>query len=270
MSPRLGVKFWGVRGSRPTPCRANLRYGGNTACVEIRLPGGKALLLDGGSGLARVGDGMAFGAEAHILLSHYHRDHVDGIPFFTPLYQPGRTVTFYGPAEYGPPEETLRGVMAAPYFPVDLDATASNKRFVAVRGGSLQVAGVVVWPFPLNHPQGSVGYRLEANGAVVVYATDREHGDARLDQTLLEQCRGVDMLICDAQYTPEEYESHRGWGHSTWLEAARLARQAEVGRLILFHHDPARDDAALDRIVEQAREVFTPTDAAREEWEVWI
>ncbi len=270
MTPRLTVKFWGVRGTRPTPGRANLRYGGNTACVEIALPDGRWLLLDGGSGLARAGESIRPGAEAHILLSHYHRDHVDGIPFFSPLYQPGCAVTFYGPAEYGTPEETLRGVMAAPYFPVNLDSTPSVKKFAAVRGGLLQVAGMAVRPFPLNHPQGSTGYRIEANGAVVVYATDREHGDASLDQTLLEQCRGADLVICDAQYTPEEYESHRGWGHSTWSEAARLARQAEVGRLILFHHDPARDDGALDRIVDQAREEFEQTDAAREEWEVWV
>ncbi len=270
MTARLKVAFWGVRGTRPTPRRENLRYGGDTACVEIAAPSGERLLLDAGTGIVRAGATFAPDAPVHLFLSHYHRDHIDGLPFFAPLYQPGRTVTIHGPSANGQPEAILRAAMAPPYFPVAFDSTGAHKLFHEAGIAPVEAGPFLVRSFPLNHPQGSIGYRIEAGGAAVVYATDYEHGVESFDRTLREYAQGADLLISDAQFTPRDYEPHRGWGHTTWREAARLAADCGVKRLVLFHHDPTRDDDAIDAIVEEARSECSGTIAARQDLEMWV
>jgi ribonuclease BN (tRNA processing enzyme) len=160
----------------------------------------------------------------------------------------------------------LAGQMLDPYFPIGFEDLPSRREFVQMEYRATRLGGIEVHPFPLNHPQGATGYRMEAGGAVIVHASDLEHGDPRLDSLLREHAEGADVLIYDAQYSPEEYQAKRGWGHSTWLEAARVAHDAHVKQLVLFHHDPAHDDRTVQEFVDQARRLFENTQAAKEGW----
>ena len=264
----IRVKFWGVRGSTPTPQLDNLRYGGNTSCVELRLADNQSIIFDAGSGLRNLGTKLVKEAngsklDLKVFLTHFHWDHIQGIPFFAPLFQSGNRVTFHSHCN-GSLEDILQGQMARPYFPIDLAAVAATREYVELDSHETAIAGVVVRPFLLNHPQGAVGYRIETGKTVIVYATDLEHGHPLLDSILRENVSGADLLIYDAQYTPDEYEKFRGWGHSTWLEATRLARATGVRQLLLFHHDPSHDDAFLDQMGDAARQAFEAVAPARE------
>lgn len=269
MNWRLKLKFWGVRGSIPTPMQQNLGYGGNTSCIEVRLPNDELFIFDAGTGIRQLGvalkDNPADAArDIHLFLTHYHWDHIQGLPFFGPLYDPKRTLTFYATSYTSALRESLSGQMIQPYFPVNFDAVSENKQFVNKGHMPVTVGDLTVRPFPMNHPQGASGYRIEAAGASVVYATDREHGDKKLDAVLREHSQNADILIHDAQYTPQQYPRFKGYGHSTWEEAVNVARECNVKRLILFHHDPDHDDAAVSEIVERARARFPNTEGARE------
>jgi phosphoribosyl 1,2-cyclic phosphodiesterase len=264
----MQVRLWGVRGSTPTPQMENLAYGGNTACVEVRSASGQLAIFDGGTGIRNLGQSLIqeYGKQKlsiHLLLTHYHWDHIQGIPFFLPLYQPTNDITFYAHSELGPLQERLEGQMCKPYFPVNLDM-GGPRNFVEIDRPSLRIGDLTIYPFPLNHPQGAFGYRVEADGQSIVYASDLEHGDPRLDAVLRQFAQGADILIYDAQYTPEEYPDHRGWGHSTWLEGTRVARAAGVRQLILFHHDPWHNDQILLDVGRHARAEFENTLIASE------
>jgi phosphoribosyl 1,2-cyclic phosphodiesterase len=261
---RLKIRFWGVRGSIPTPEPQNMRYGGNTSCVEIRGPQSEALILDAGTGIRSLGNSMKGEAPVHIFFTHFHWDHIQGLPFFAPLYNPKCPVVLYSTLFSGPLRETLEGQMSRPYFPVDLSLVSSKLCFVDLGKEPVRLGDVTLTPFPLHHPQGCGGYKIERHGASVVYATDREHGHPQLDKTLRDFCQDADVLIHDTQYTPTEYERFKGWGHSTWEEAAAVAHDCNVKQLVLFHHDPNHDDATMMAIVEDARLKFANTTAARE------
>jgi phosphoribosyl 1,2-cyclic phosphodiesterase len=267
---RLRLRFWGVRGSTPTPQVENLTFGGNTSCVEIRTAEGEVIVLDGGSGIRNLGQLLLKEAagkpiDVKLFLTHFHWDHIQGIPFFAPIYGPKNRVAFYTGVADRALQETLEGQMAKPYFPVDFDQVAATRTFESIApGGSFENNGLKVTPFPLNHPQTATGYRIEYRGAVIVYATDYEHGVPHYDEILLKYAHGADVLICDAQYTVAEYETHKGWGHSTWRNATHLARESGSRQLFLFHHDPTHDDQEMMRITEDARMDFENTTAA---WE---
>ncbi|WP_412070526.1 MBL fold metallo-hydrolase [Rubrivirga sp. IMCC43871] len=275
-APRLTVRFWGVRGSIPTPDLGNLGVGGNTSCVEVVAHDGTRLILDAGTGVRALGFALAAEAagaagEVHVALSHFHWDHLQGLPFFAPLYTPGQTVRFYAATADDRLDALLRGQMVSPYFPVPfVDLAAITETVRVVDGEPFTVGPMTVRPFPVFHPQGAHGFRIECDGAVVVYATDYEHGSPSHDEGLREVARGADVLISDAQYTPEEYALRQGWGHTTWQHAADLAADAGVRRLFLFHHDPSHDDAALGRIRELARRRFPGTELATEGLEVEV
>ena len=264
----IRLKFWGVRGSTPTPQLENLRYGGNTSCLELRLPDNQSIIFDAGSGLRNLGTTLvkeARGAklDLKVFLTHFHWDHIQGIPFFAPLFLPGNRVTFHSHCS-GSLEEILEGQMARPYFPIDLASVAAKREFVELDSQAMSFSGVTIQPFALNHPQGAVGYRIEVGKTVIVYATDLEHGHPELDSVLRDHPAGADVLIYDAQYTPEEYVNYSGWGHSTWVEGVRVAREAGVRQLLLFHHDPSHEDAFLDEIGEAARQTFDAVSPAQE------
>lgn len=273
-SARLTARFWGVRGSIPTPQAGMLGVGGNTSCVEVRAPDGTVLVLDAGTGIRALGYALAAEAAGepmtiHVVLSHFHWDHLQGLPFFAPLFSPSHDVRFYAVTDDGRLDRLLHGQMCFPYFPVPFDDLAASTATVSLREGeAFDVGPMTVRPFPVNHPQGAHGFRIECGGATLVYATDYEHGLPSFDAGLREAVRGADVLISDAQYTPDEYRLRTGWGHTTWEKAALLARDADVGRLYLFHHDPAHDDAALGRICDCARDVFAPSHLACEGDEV--
>jgi phosphoribosyl 1,2-cyclic phosphodiesterase len=272
----LRLKFWGVRGSTPTPQIENLAYGGNTACFELRAGDRDIFVFDGGTGARSLGHSLVkeSGVERlciKFFLTHFHWDHIQGIPFFAPLYGAAHDITFFSSASTVSLHETLEGQMSRPYFPVNFDSVAAERSFVEVeQRRPMGIGALTIHPFPLNHPQGCVGYRIEAGRTTVVYASDLEHGQPELDRVVRDYSQGADVLIFDAQYTPEEYEKHRGWGHSTWLEATRVANDAGIKQLVLSHHDPSHADPAVYSIVRQAREHFENTVAAREGLEILL
>jgi len=272
---RLQVKFMGVRGSTPTPVYENLGYGGNTACLEVRSPDDHVLVIDCGSGLRNLGvclmkEFKDRDLTIHALITHFHWDHIQGLPFFAPLFSERSSVNFQSGCPADKLQENLQGQMLAPYFPVSFDRFAARRSFGQIGKGGTRVGSIAIRRFPLNHPQGAWGYRLESNGASIVHASDLEHGDPKLDSVLRHHAQNADVLVYDAQYTPEQYESKKGWGHSTWLEATRVASEARVKTLVLFHHDPSHDDATMTRLVEDARRHFENTHAAKEGWAIRV
>ncbi|MCA9669093.1 MAG: MBL fold metallo-hydrolase [Myxococcales bacterium] len=256
------VRFWGVRGSIPSPGPHTAQVGGNTSCVEVNLAG-ERVIIDGGSGLRQLG--TAHGAlplDAHLLFSHLHWDHIQGVPFCGPLYNPRSRVRMLGPADL---HAALAKQMSGPTFPVSLEVMGARLSFEPIRpGATLRIGAITVRTAPLSHPGGAIGYRLEHAGRAVVYASDTEHPEHGLDAALLELAANADVLIYDAQYTPEEYPQRVGWGHSTWLKGCELAEAARARALVLFHHDPTRDDDAVAAIEATARARFAGARAARE------
>jgi phosphoribosyl 1,2-cyclic phosphodiesterase len=274
MSPELAkLTFWGVRGSTPTADRSAWRYGGNTPCVELVLPGSPPVILDCGTGLRMLGKSWAAVSgdpiEAHIFVTHYHWDHIQGIPFFAPLYPSGNQFQFYSFRSEFLGNDSFRRVfedqVAPPYFPVDLGAMTAARRFREIAGGDqFDLYGTRVSARWLNHPQGCLGFRFETSAGTIAYATDNEPGNTEMDRNLIALAEGADVFINDAQYTPEQLAVRRGWGHSSWLEGVRVARAAGVRNLILFHHDPDSTDTIVDGILRQTRAKFENTWAATE------
>ena len=263
MSHDLTVRFLGVRGSIAVP---GVAAGGNTACLEV-VAGDTRIILDAGTGLRVLGDERMRIGPRHstILLSHLHWDHVCGLPFFTPVYVPGHRVEIAsGPNGVMPLDAAIRSLFRAPFFPVDFDALGGTVTTRELRANDcFQIGDITITMAKLNHPDPVYGYRLEHAGQSIVYATDTEHF-ACVDPTLKKLAAGADILIYDAQYTPAEYPSKVGWGHSTWQAGAELARAAGVPQLVLFHHDPARTDAQLDALEREAATELPGTIAARE------
>jgi len=259
----MKVRFWGVRGSIPTPEPDRLRYGGNTACLEIVAPGApEPVIIDGGSGIRALGDEIVnrSAKRVHIMLTHFHWDHVQGLPSFAPLFIPGVDIVFYTSRPPAVASALFSVQMADPFFPVPFAELGSNIEFIHVEGGKpFTIGSLNIDPFLLNHPQGAIGFRLEHDGRVLVHASDHEAGVAEVDAGLVDISRNADALVIDAQYTPAEYESKIGWGHSSYAHAAELARRAEVKKLLLFHHDPGHDDAFLDQMACDARKLYPVT-----------
>ncbi|MEW5850654.1 MAG: MBL fold metallo-hydrolase [Myxococcota bacterium] len=265
------LRFWGVRGSIPTPGLATSRYGGNTACVELRV-GDERIVFDAGTGLRELGNSLngMRNVRLNLLLGHYHWDHLLGLPFFTPLFKPDTVLDIYGEHKgSGGPEEAIRSQFRAPHFPVDFRVLPSRLRFHHVqRGDSFKLGPVTIHVGRLNHPQGAVGYRAEVGRKSVVYASDHEHaGDG--DPGLIEFAHKADVLIYDAMFTNASYAAGKqGWGHSTWEEAVRVAKAAKVKQLFIFHHDPVHDDKRMAAIERALKKAFPGGAAAREGLEV--
>ena len=274
-NPIAKLSFWGVRGSTPTVDPATWRYGGNTPCVELIAPDGTQFILDCGTGLRMLGSrwGNANGeqaAETHIFVTHYHWDHIQGLPFFAPLYVENNRFQFYSFRSKFLGRDSLRQVMetqmALPYFPVDFSAMNAQRKFREVDGGeSFKVGENKVVTRWLNHPQGCLGFRIETPAGVVVYATDNEPGDLQLDKNLRELAADADIFINDAQFTPAQLAGNRkGWGHSSWREGVNVAREVNAKTLVLFHHDPDSTDRIIDEILQQGREELDSVFAASE------
>jgi phosphoribosyl 1,2-cyclic phosphodiesterase len=274
----MRITFWGVRGSIPTPGPDTVEFGGNTSCVEVRA--GKAILIfDGGTGLRLLGKKLApeMPIEARIFFSHVHWDHIQGFPFFDPAFVAGNSIHLYGGNNVSRTlEETLAGQMDHPSFPVHLSEMGAKMTFndlvegqvLEIDAGDGTVAKLTAGRG--NHPNGVWVYRVEHKGHAVVYATDTEHY-AVIDPRLAKIAKGVDVLIYDAQYTPEEYAGTAGtglpklgWGHSTFEAAVALAKAAGAKKLVLFHHDPMQSDAAVREKERRAKALFPDTIAAFE------
>jgi phosphoribosyl 1,2-cyclic phosphodiesterase len=263
------LTIWGARGSIPTPGAHTTRYGGNTPCVSVERSDPddhRVVILDAGTGIRLLGNellGRGGGSvEADLLITHTHWDHIQGLPFFGPFFQEGNTVRVWG-SKQGDVElgVILRQQMHPVVFPVPLDRLAAELRVEHVDPGEFEIDGFAVRSLRLRHPGNTLGYRLcpVGGGASVAYVTDNElgpGGDYDVGQQWRRELReflgGVDVLIHDAMYTTDEIGRHRGWGHSSHTEAVALAAEAEVKRLVLFHHRPEHDDAAMDQFVEAA------------------
>jgi phosphoribosyl 1,2-cyclic phosphodiesterase len=255
----LRVTFYGVRGSTPCPCDTNRRYGGNTACVALEVPGEDPIILDLGTGLRFFGldqptDG-SFGGTA--LVTHLHWDHVQGLPFFVPIDRPGARLDVIGPAQDGLSlDDAFEEFMRPPYFPVRASDLRGDIRFHDLAEADVAVGNAKVRVRPVPHVGATNGYRVEWGGASVAYISDHQ---APLDRSwevadsALELCEGADVLIHDAQFTPEEWEEKDYWGHCSVDYAVHVARESGARRLVLFHHDPNHGDDFVDGLLERAR-----------------
>ena len=273
--PTHRLRFWGVRGTIPTADAEKLRYGGNTPCAAVELGDEEYLVLDCGSGVRLLGNSIAKKARGvprryHILFSHYHLDHIEGLAYFQPLYDPNSSISFYGFESCGKTlREILETLISPPYFPVGLGGAPSRLHYRTTDGSPLAIGDLRVSTLALNHPNGSHSYRLEHGDRRIVYATDHEHGDERTDEALVRFSEEAEHLIYDATYVEGEYERlRRGWGHSTWYAAVQTARAARVKNLVLFHHHPDHTDRDLEEILRIAREELPSTEIAREGMEL--
>lgn len=263
----MRVRFWGVRGSVPWATADSIGHGCNTPCLELRDErSGAFLVLDAGSGI--VGLGHALGTDPYpvpILFTHYHWDHTQGLPFFAPFYAPGWTPSIWAPVFSGVSLEWVQTIFQSPYFPVPFDQLPNRPSVTLVQvGRTIEVGGFQVRVQPLTHPGGAFAYRVKGPNGDLVYATDHEFGDEKVDAALATFCQGAAAIISDAHFTPEELRRHRGWGHASWEQVAAFAANCGVGHLWLFHHKPGRTDAEVQAIADAARHLFPASSAARE------
>jgi phosphoribosyl 1,2-cyclic phosphodiesterase len=255
------VTFWGTRGSIASAGPATQGYGGNTACAQVVGADGTVLILDAGSGIRALGEVMAPDTErVDILLSHLHMDHIQGLGFFGPMFRPGLAVHVWGP-----PSATLdlrarlSRYLSPPLFPVRLRDLTSHVELHNAPEEPTRIGPFDVTAAAIVHPGPTVGYRVVEDGTSLVYLPDHEPalGDSgfpgeRAWTSGHDLAAGADLLIHDAQYFPEERRDRIGWGHSSWIEAARFAQLVGARRMACFHHDPAHDDPTIDRLVEAA------------------
>ncbi len=260
------MKFWGTRGSLPSPGPLTQRYGGNTPCTELRV-GSSLFIIDAGSGMRELGASLMREAagkpvNAHLLIGHTHWDHIQGFPFFTPFYLPQNKFTIYGVHGTTQPfEEVLAGQMHPTYFPVGLKEMSSRMEIVEL-AGPFDLEGVKISYHYLNHPGITVGYRFATPEWSIVYISDHEpysklnnkgQFSDKEDLAVARFAHGADILISEAQYTEDEYKMKRSWGHSTFGDVLGLAAQAQVKKLCLFHHDPSHTDEMMDRFLAESR-----------------
>jgi phosphoribosyl 1,2-cyclic phosphodiesterase len=285
----MKVRFWGVRGSIPVPGRATNRYGGNTSCVEVRPRGEPPIIIDAGTGIRKLGKSLMEGAfgdgrgTASILISHTHWDHVQGLPFFSPFYRAGNQVHIFARQRDTHLEAVFSQQHNTPYFPVPLQAMQADTKFhEIIEGQAFEIGRARVSCTRLNHPWIAIAYRVDADGAAVVYCSDTApFSDMLLGREFVEQpdmrtlppqvaaelkamragvvalCRDADLLVYDTQFTPEEYQVRPHWGHSRPADAIDIARDANVKQVCLYHHAPMRSDDANDAILATVRARIT-------------
>ena len=269
------LKFWGVRGSIPTPGPGTVRYGGNTSCVEVRS-GGDIIILDAGTGLRALGGSLLTEFKEQplnltLLVTHTHWDHIQGLPFFAPIYNPRCRLRILG--AQGTREgliNALTGQMESTYFPVPFAKVPGNIEIEEVADFNFNIGPVQVRAQRSNHPGLCFGYRLFSPDSLIVYFPDSEPRAGGDDKKMIEFIRDADVLILDAQFSAAEYKTHTGWGHGCLDDAVALAMKAGVRHLCLFHHDPDHDDKTIDGFVKRARQLVAKrksklkVDAARE------
>jgi len=258
----MEIRFWGTRGSIPAPGPQTLEFGGNTTCLEVVLDSGRRIVIDAGTGIRVLGDHLkttVASVRMHLLFTHNHWDHLIGLPFFPPIYRGDSEIMVDGwPLAFQALRRIFDDHMGDGFFPVAFDQLKSHFTFLnQIARQPLVLDEVTIDAIPLNHPQGCLGFRFREAGHTMVFITDNElgmNGDHRFSD-FVRFVEHADLLIHDAQYLPEEISSHRGWGHSTYEEAVRLALEAGVKTLLLTHHDPSRTDEQVRDIVHRARQL---------------
>jgi len=266
----MNVDFWGVRGTVPVSGKDIIKYGGHTMCASLSISEREVIVVDAGTGIKRLGDRLIKETgkgrlNIHLFLTHFHLDHIIGIPFFAPLYSANAVLTVYAPSSPREGQDYLKKIMSGRFFPVDFEEAPSKKFFKKMPEDELKISEVLISACPLLHPQGSVAYRLQEGERSIVMATDTEHPEFGVDQRLTSFVNQADILVYDAMFTPEEYKSGRkGWGHSTWLAGTEIARAAGVGSLYLSHFNPDHSDKNIDEFISLAKNKFPHTFGARE------
>jgi phosphoribosyl 1,2-cyclic phosphodiesterase len=264
------IRCWGSRGSIPVSGAEYDRYGGDTTCIEIRAKSGDLVILDAGSGIRRLGEKVVKEKKPSlsIVFTHAHLDHVMGVPFFAPMYDPDTQVRIYGPPYNGSMKmrDIIKGIMRGPYCPVDLEQVEQSTEFVDLGSEPFDIGSLHFTSIPLSHPNGGQGYRIEEGGKSFVFLTDNEldyrHPGGKAPADYVKFSQGADLLIHDAEYTPKDYS--RRWGHSVFESAVRLGVQAGAKRFGLFHVNQKRTDDEMDAIVAQAREVVSKAGSSME------
>jgi phosphoribosyl 1,2-cyclic phosphodiesterase len=259
----MKITFWGVRGSIATPGPRTVRYGGNTSCLSAELEDGTLIILDAGTGMRNLGLELMKRkkkVKAAIFFSHFHLDHIIGFPFFVPIYVRGNEFDVYGcPANGQPISACFDDLMKTPFSPVNIRTFSATLRLVDACNMALSVGDAGIDALPLNHPGGGSAYKIRQNGKGCVYMTDNELAfDLNYPtsyESFVDFTRDADVLIHDAMYTEEEWASKRGWGHSSFEAAVRLAADANVKTLVLFHHEPSHDDDEMDRLLDACRKL---------------
>ncbi|MHB8054952.1 MAG: MBL fold metallo-hydrolase [Candidatus Aminicenantales bacterium] len=266
----MRIEFFGVRGTSPVSPRRGTIYGGHTPSALVRTAAEANIVVDAGTGLiplerALASRGVNARGPVHIMLTHFHFDHISGLPFFKALYRKDADLRFYSAESLAVLRRRLVGFMTAPYFPVEFEASPSRKEYRRLGPLPANIGGAFVSSHPLNHPQGCAAYRIEEKGRSIVFATDTENSGFGVDARLAAFALGVDVLVYDATYSSSELAAgKKGWGHSTWAAGVDLARAAGAGRLILSHLNPDHSDADIARIESAARRAFARAACARE------
>jgi len=264
----FSVRFWGVRGSIACSGPRTVRYGGNTSSLEVRC-GDELLLFDAGTGMRYLGKTLE-GArlDADLFFTHTHFDHICGLPFFRPLFDPQNHFRLWAGHLRG--AMTLKRVLAefmmSPLFPVPPEVFRSSLEYCDFNPGDTlsTTTGARVRTAALNHPDGATGYRVEYDGRSLCYVSDTEHVPGSLDRNVLALIAGADLVIYDCMYTDDEYRRYVGWGHSTWQEGIRLCKEARAKRMVVFHHDPDHDDDILDGIAREVEKALPGSVVAHE------
>lgn len=256
------IRCWGARGSIPVSGREYLRYGGDTPCVEVRSRDDDIVIIDAGTGARRLGNRLlAEGRDRFtILFTHAHWDHIMGFPFFKPIYRPETRIDLHGcPYAQATVKALISRVMAPPNFPVNFDDIRAEINYQEVCQVAFTIGSLIITPIALSHPNQGIGYRFEEDGKSFVFLTDNEltyrHPEGMAYDDYRAFAQGVDLLIHDAEYLPEDYLTTRTWGHSVYTDALRLALDAGVARLGLYHHNQERTDSAIDEMVAECRRI---------------
>lgn len=262
----MRARFWGVRGSVPWATPSSIGHGCNTPCIEVRNERtGGMLVLDAGSGIVGLGEALGGPPRAvPILLTHYHWDHLQGLPFFGTFYQTGWTPTIWAPVLQHIDVAFVDTIFQSPFFPIPVDHLPSRPGVQLIQPGEIEVEGFRIRVQPLTHPGGAFAYRITGDAGDLVYATDHEFGNPEVDEALAAFCSKAHAVILDAHFTPEELPARKGWGHGSWRQCTDFASAVSAGQLWLFHHKPGRNDEELAAIQTQARRLFPATTAAGE------
>ena len=268
----MRIRFWGVRGTIPTPGPDTVRTGGNTSCIDVQTSDKQLIIIDAGSGILRLGKELIKEyperIKANILISHTHWDHIQGFPFFSPVWGRHNRFVLVGQKRVGKQlEKILANQFIEPYLPFQYQTLPADLIVKEVEGEETIIIGddTPVTFADLEHPGGCLGFRIENNGTVFTYCSDVSHPDDGFDKNVLKLAAGADLLVHDSHFaTMEERSEKRDWGHSCWLEAVQVAVETNVGCLALFHYSPDMTDEQLDEILMKAREIFPRTILARE------
>jgi phosphoribosyl 1,2-cyclic phosphodiesterase len=263
----MRVRFWGVRGSVPWATPTAIGHGCNTPCLQVENEAtGQTVIFDAGSGIVGLGAALSrTPGDLTIVLTHYHWDHLQGLPFFAPLYAPGWNVTICAPAFGSADRDRVGAIFESPFFPVPYDRLPNRPSVRLIEeDASFSIAGLQISSLALNHPGGALAFRVEGASRPLVYATDHEFGSRPHDEALADFARGAGALVLDAHFTPGELPQHRGWGHSDWRQCAEFAASQDTAALWLFHHKPGRSDEELVDIRAAARATFASVDTASE------